>query len=63
METNKIEINTWQFIVQRSPDGNSFAAIGSVAAKNASGQILYGFTESHPYAARIGLWACLVLLS
>ena len=44
------EINTSQFIVQRSPDGNVFDPIGAVNAKDAPGQNQYGFTDTHPYA-------------
>lgn len=44
------EQNTKQFIIQRSPDGNSFDPIGTVAAKNTSGQNKYGFNDTHPYA-------------
>ena len=43
------EVNTRQFIVERSPNGSSFATIGIVAAKNASGQNRYGFMDTHPY--------------
>jgi Leucine-rich repeat (LRR) protein len=42
------EQNTKQFIIQRSPDGNSFDPIGTVAAKNTSGQNQYGFNDTHP---------------
>jgi len=42
------EINTQQFIVQHSPDGNTFNPIGTVAAKNTTGQNQYAFTDNHP---------------
>jgi Leucine-rich repeat (LRR) protein len=44
------EVNTRQFIVERSPSGGSFVTISTVAAKNASGQNRYGFIDAHPYA-------------
>ncbi|HEV3412202.1 MAG TPA: T9SS type A sorting domain-containing protein [Puia sp.] len=44
------EQNTRQFIVQHSPDGNSFDPIGTVAAKNTSSQNNYSFTDTHPAA-------------
>ena len=42
------ELNTRQFIVQHSPDGNVYDPIGTVAAKNTPGQNSYVFTDNHP---------------
>jgi Leucine-rich repeat (LRR) protein len=42
------EQNTKQFIIQRSPDGNVFGPIGTVAANNTTGQNSYAFTDTHP---------------
>ncbi len=42
------EQNTKQFIVQHSPDGNTFTPIGTVAAKNTTSQNSYTFTDNHP---------------
>lgn len=40
------EVNTSQFIVERSADGQNFKDIGTVAAKNVSGDNNYTFTDN-----------------
>ena len=42
------EINSIQFIVQRSDDGANFLNIGSVAARNNSGTNDYSLTDDSP---------------
>jgi hypothetical protein len=42
------EINTKQFIVERSSDGNNFSSIGTVVAKNSSGNNSYSFNDVDP---------------
>jgi hypothetical protein len=45
------EINTSHFEVERSANGSSFNAIGSVAAQNAPGSHAYSFTDASPVGA------------
>jgi hypothetical protein len=44
------ELNTSQFVVERSGNGSSFNAIGTVAATNLAGENDYQFTDAAPLA-------------
>ena len=48
--TTDNELNTSQFIVERSGDGVQFAGIGNVAALNSSGTNNYTLTDGHPFS-------------
>ena len=39
------EVNTLEFIVERSTDGRNYTAIGSVASANSTGIHYYNFTD------------------
>ncbi|MGG9961638.1 S8 family serine peptidase [Ferruginibacter sp. SUN106] len=42
------EVNLASFIIERSSNGGSFSAIGTVTANNTNGTSHYNFTDAHP---------------
>ncbi|MGC4035049.1 MAG: T9SS type A sorting domain-containing protein [Chitinophagaceae bacterium] len=45
------ELNTKQFIIEKSTDNNDYEAIGTVAASgNSTSEMTYSFTDNHPAA-------------
>ena len=42
------ELNTSSFIIERSTDGRTYGSLGSVAARNVTGQISYTYTDVNP---------------
>ncbi len=48
--TTSNEMNTKEFVVERSADGQSFTATGVVAALNRTGENKYNFTDKNPLA-------------
>lgn len=43
------EVNTSEFVIERSTDGNQYTAVGSVNASNSPGQQNYNFTDPSIY--------------
>ena len=46
------EVNMKEFVVERSTNGNSYQAIGTVKAKNGSGVVHYDLSDAKPVAGR-----------
>lgn len=46
--TTQNEVNTENFVIERSLDGNNFVSIGSISSKNASGTHFYSFIDRSP---------------
>lgn len=47
--TTANEINMTGYEIQRSVDGNTFTAIGSIPSRNSSSTAQYNFTDNHPF--------------